>query len=63
LIQFTKRGGCFTLQIWLASTAHGSQLTIAGGTIFNGGAYQHSFGVGECAILGGCNGLIADAGN
>jgi hypothetical protein len=49
-------------QVWLAPTAHGSQLTIAGGTIFNGGAYQHSFGIGECAIVGGCNGLIADAG-
>ena len=49
-------------QVWLAATATSSQLTIAGGTIFNGGAYQRSVGVGACAIVGGCNGLVADAG-
>jgi hypothetical protein len=49
-------------QIWLAPTAHGAQLTVAGGTIFNGGAYQKNAKPGSCTIPGGCNGLVADAG-
>ena len=49
-------------QIWLAPTAHGAQLTVAAGTIFNGGAYQKDATPGSCTIAGGCNGLVADAG-
>ena len=50
-------------QIWLGPTAHGALLSVSGGTIFNGGAY---FSLpaprSPCAIVGGCNGLLVDAG-
>jgi hypothetical protein len=53
-------------QIWLAPTATNAVLSIAGGTIFNGGTYfaQPASRSSEamCPIAGGCSGLVVDAG-
>eukprot|EP00035_Acanthoeca_spectabilis_P004604 m.105333 g.105333 ORF g.105333 m.105333 type:complete len:511 (-) comp12642_c0_seq3:76-1608(-) len=50
-------------QIWLGPTAHGALLSVTGGTIFNGGAYfSLPAPSSPCAIVGGCNGLLVEAG-
>eukprot|EP00037_Helgoeca_nana_P015739 m.147450 g.147450 ORF g.147450 m.147450 type:complete len:544 (+) comp23148_c1_seq1:21-1652(+) len=51
-------------QIWLAPTAFGAILSVAGGTIFNGGAYYSLPDPSSpCPLSTGCNGLLVEAGS
>lgn len=49
-------------QIWLQPTATGAIVSIAGGTIFNGGTYYGISGGAPCPLAEACHGIIVDAG-